>query len=95
MLDVIMNFFRKPKVASKDIAANRLKVCIIHDKTDGSPEILEMIRNEIIKIIDNYVEFDRDALEVNITHADAADGKTVSSALVANIPIKRVKRIGK
>jgi cell division topological specificity factor len=91
----LMKFFKKPRMASKDIAANRLKVCIIHDKTQGSPEILDMIRNEIIKVIENYVEFDRSALEVQITHSDCSDGKTAASALVANIPIKSIKRIGK
>ena len=94
MLDLI-KFFKKPKKASKDVAANRLRVCILHDKTQGSPEILDMIRNEIIKVIENYVEFDRSALEVQITHSDSGDGKNTASALVANIPIKSIKRVGK
>lgn len=94
MLDFI-RFFKKTKVTSKDIATNRLKVCIIHDKTQGSPEIIEMIRNEIIKVIENYVEFDRDALDVQITHSDYTNGKSAASALVANIPIKNIKRVGK
>ena len=88
----LLSFFKKSKKSSREVAASRLKVCIIHDKTQGSPEILDMIRNEIIRVIEKYVEFDRDSLDIQLTHSEGSKTQMAASALVANIPIRRVKR---
>ena len=46
----IFNFFSKPK-ASKEIAKERLKLVLIHDRANVSPQFLEMIKGEIMKVI--------------------------------------------
>ncbi|WP_346887180.1 cell division topological specificity factor MinE [Clostridium sp. UBA1056] len=78
------------KVSSKDIAADRLKLILVHDRATVSPDFLENIKVELLKTISNYAEIDSgEEIEVRITTSDEYDGS--SPALVASIPIKKVK----
>lgn len=90
MLQSIMNFFGRSK-ASKDVAKDRLKLVLIHDIANVSPQFLEMIKSEIIKVITNYIEIDEGELEIQLTRTKSEDGQGVVPALIANIPIKNVK----
>ncbi len=87
MMDLFSLFSRKP--ASKDVANERLKLILIHDRADLSPELLDLIKEEIMNVIAKYVEIDNSDVEVKLTKVQ--DGEGSSPALVANIPIKRMK----
>lgn len=65
-------------------AKNRLKLVLMHDRTQLSPVLLEQMRDEMVEVISRYVEIDKDALEVNL---ESDEGNTI--ALVANIPVLR------
>jgi cell division topological specificity factor len=80
--------FKKKASGSKDVAKDRLKLILLHDRGDVSPELLENIKNEIMQVLRKYVEFDED-LELQITHTDSDHGSI--PALIANIPIKKMK----
>ena len=54
MLFDLLNFGKKK--ASKDIAKERLKLVLIHDRANVSPQFLEMVKGEIIKVIQNYMD---------------------------------------
>lgn len=82
----LMGFFSKK--SSKDMAKERLKLILIHDRATVSPELLENIKEEIMNVISKYVEIDKDELEIKMTHADEEEGN--SPALVANIPIRKM-----
>ena len=45
-------------VASKEVAKERLRVVLIHDRSDVSPELLETLRQEIIAVISEHVIID-------------------------------------
>ena len=78
------------KVSSKDIAADRLKLILVHDRATVSPDFLENIKVELLKTISNYAEIDSgEEIEVRITTSAEYDGS--SPALIASIPIKKVK----
>lgn len=81
--------------ASKDIAKERLQLVLIHDRANVSPEFLEMIKGEIIKVIQHYMDIDEGALDIQLTRTKTDEGDRVVPALVANIPIKNVKNAGK
>jgi len=85
-----MNFFGSSK-PSKDVAKDRLKLVLIHDRANVSPQFLEMIKSEIIKVITNYIEIDESELEIQLTRTQSEDGQGIVPALIANIPIKNVK----
>ena len=49
-----MDFFRKKN--SGEVAKDRLKLLLISDRANCSPEIMEAIKNDIIKVITKYME---------------------------------------
>ena len=59
---------------------------LVHDRANLSPQILEALKEDLIEVISKYMEFDVDSIQVNLD----SDESTV--ALVANIPIREVKR---
>lgn len=94
MLLDLAKIFGKTK-SSKDIAKERLKLVLIHDRANVSPQFLEMIKSEIIKVISNYMDIDEDALDIQLTKMKSEDGKRFVPALIANIPIRNVKHSGR
>ena len=80
---------------SKDVAKERLKLVLIHDRANVSPQFLEMVKGEIIKVITHYMDIDESALDIQLTRTKSEDGDGVVPALVANIPIRNVKNSGK
>ena len=90
----LLKFFGRESVSSKDIAKERLRLILIHDRANVSPKFLEMIKSQLIDMISNYMEVDEDGLELKMTRIDKEENVTVP-ALVANIPIKKVKHLAK
>ena len=84
----IFNLFSS-KPSSKDLAKERLKLILIHDRASISPELLEKIKEEILAVISKYVEIDRSEIDVKMTKLDDEDGN--SPALIASIPIRNIK----
>ena len=68
---------------SKDDAKNRLKLVLMHDRSQLSPAQMQQMRDEIVDVISRYVEIDREALDLCL------EAETNTIALVANIPIIR------
>lgn len=84
MFDFLNRMFsREP---SKDIAKDRLKLVLVHDRANTSPDLLAEIKEELITVISNYMEIDERGIEVELST------KQDSVALIASIPVKRVKR---
>jgi cell division topological specificity factor len=75
---------RKPKSADK--AKERLKLVLIHDRTDISPANLELMKNELLQVISRYVEIDPKAVQIRMTQ----EGR--EQRLVADIPLKVTAR---
>jgi len=87
-----MNLFKlfSSKVFSKDIASDRLKLILIHDRADFSPDFLEMIKADILAVISKYAEVETGEIEVKLTTTEEYEGS--SPALIASIPIRKIKR---
>lgn len=81
--------------SSKDIAKERLKLVLIHDRANVSPQFLDMIKGELIQVISDYMEIDEKGLEIKLTKTRREIDNAMVPALVANIPIKRMKDNGK
>ena len=73
----LMDFFRRK--SSGDVAKDRLKLLLISDRANCSPEVMELIKNDIIKVISKYTQ----------TESEGENGRV--PALCANIPIKELK----
>lgn len=70
---------------AKNDAKNRLRLVLMHDRTQLSPVVLEQMRDDMVEVISKYVEIDKNALEVNL------ESESNTIALVANIPVLRTR----
>ena len=88
-----MDFFKlfSKKPSSKDVAKDRLKLVLIHDRANVSSQLLEILKTDIIKVITNYMEIDETELDIQISQA-TNDGGVNVPMLVANIPILSLKK---
>ncbi len=85
----LMDFFKKK--TSGDIAKDRLKLVLVSDRANCSPDIMEMIKNDIIQVISKYMEIDAEGLDIQITQTESEGNNGNVPALYANIPIKDMK----
>ncbi len=87
------SFFRNKKTKSKDDAKNRLQLVLVHDRANVSPEFLETLKGEILQVLLKYVEINQDDYDIQLTRVQSEDGERQIPALVANIPITKMKRV--
>ncbi|MTN35257.1 cell division topological specificity factor MinE, partial [Turicibacter sanguinis] len=65
MLDLFKIFSNESKT-SKNVAKERLKLVLVHDRIDCSPQLLDLIKSDILKVIANYAEIEEDGLEIKM-----------------------------
>lgn len=83
------SFFKK-KENSKDVAKERLKLVLVEDRTNISPDFLESIKNEILEVMLKYADVEEDNMDIKLTRMKSNENST--SALVANIPFSNPKQ---
>ena len=86
----VIGFFRQTDIeqqeeSAKETACNRLRVVLMQDRTNLTPELMERMRKEMVELLSKYVEMDKDALELNLEQ----DGEQI--ALMLSIPVIRAK----
>lgn len=87
----ILKMFNRDEKKSKNVAKERLKLVLVHDRGDLSPKFLEMIKGDIIRVISEYMIVDEEGLDIQMTRTRGDSEKDPIPALVANIPIIKVK----
>jgi len=84
MLDLFGRLFGKE--SSKDVAKERLRLVLVHDRSQMSPQLLDNLKTDLLRVIGEYMEIEPDSVAVDLeTHENQV-------ALVANIPVRRMKR---
>ncbi|MDP4127438.1 MAG: cell division topological specificity factor MinE [Bacillota bacterium] len=86
MLEFISRMLGRESASSKSVAKERLRLVLVHDRASISPTMLNRLREDLVKVISNYMEIDETALEFNLCQDDR------EVALVANIPVVKMKR---
>ena len=81
----VKNIFKRK--SSKEIAKDRLKILLISDRVNCSAETLEMIKNDITKVISKYMKIDADSMEIQISKTGSREKGNLNPVLNANIPI--------
>ncbi|WBW95860.1 cell division topological specificity factor MinE [Oceanirhabdus sp. W0125-5] len=87
-MDLLKQLFSS-KTSAKDVASDRLKLILIHDRATLSPDLLDNIKADILNCISKYVEIDNGDVDVKMANMDEIPNG--SPALIASIPIKRIK----
>lgn len=72
--------------ASKKVAKERLRLVLFHDRADMSPQIMQALKEDLIKVISEYMDIDQSGLEVSLS------SESEGIALVCNIPVLNLKR---
>lgn len=76
--------------SSADAAKERLKLVLIHDRTDINPDVMEKLKDELISVISHHVEIEPNSVKITMMH----EGR--EQRLIADIQLKphARKRIG-
>ena len=91
--EAVMGLFERfKKKNSGDAAKERLKLLLVSDRANCSPDVMEKIKNDIIKVISKYMEIDVEGLDIQITQTESDTNNGTVPALFANIPIKDLNR---
>ena len=86
-LDTLLG--RRPQPArpvrppSASVAKQRLVEVLIQDHVKLTPEAMEAIRRDIVKILSRHLDVDAERLQINITRGERGE------SLVANVPVRR------
>ena len=89
MFEVVMKLLNRNQKTSKEIAKDRLKVVLIHDRANISPEVMQALKNDLIEVISHYMDINKNEMEISLENDDN------SVALLANIPVNRIKNQAK
>ena len=73
---------------SGTIAKKRLQFVLIADRVGCTAEILEMIKNDMIKAISKYMEIDTSGLEIRITHVEDQEIHEKLPVLYVSMPVR-------
>ena len=86
----LLKVFSNKTTTPKDVAKDRLKLILIHDRGDIDPETIDKIRMEILQVLSKYIEIEADDVDIALNRA-GSDEDGNGPALVANIPIKNMR----
>ncbi len=75
----------RKKPTPGELAKERLKVVLVHDRMKISPELLEVIKSELLSVISRRLDVDAQQMQVNLTRDSGLE------KLHTDIPIKRQK----
>lgn len=88
MMSLFDRFFNGGRSAnaagSKEDAKSRLKILLVHDQVDLTPQQMQAMKAEILDVIARYCEVDREHVDVRLEKADNG------IAVVSSVPVRRV-----
>ncbi len=85
----MLKFFLKK--SSRQMAKDRLKILLISDRVSCSPQMMELIKQDIAKVISKYMKIDTDSMEIEINNTSTKGKLVKNPTLYANIPILDMK----
>jgi cell division topological specificity factor len=74
------------KTSSADQAKDRLKLVLINDRTDLTPDALNRLKDELIQVISRYIEIDSKAVNISVENIGR------EQRLIADIPLRTNRR---
>ena len=84
MAGLMDRLFNKP--SSANTARQRLQLVLIHDRANFPAGQIELMKEELIKVISRYVDIDRSKAEI------AVENEGREQRLIMNIPLSKENR---
>ena len=75
----------RKKPTPGEVAKERLKVVLVHDRMKVNPELLEVIKAELLSVLSRRLDVDEQQMNISLAREGGTD------KLQANVPIKRQK----
>lgn len=80
---------------SGETAKMRLKLLLVSDKAGCSPEMILMMRDDMIHVISKYMEIEKDKVRIQVERGRTGSGAGQAlPVLQANIPIRSMSNKG-
>lgn len=86
MANLLGKLFGKKEQRSGQMAKERLQLVLMHDRSDLSQSQVDAMKDEILRVIAKYVDFDPAAVEIDLKTSER------QTTLRAEIPIQSTKR---
>ncbi len=71
---------------SAQMAKERLKLVLVHDRTDISPGVMEKLKDDLIAVISRHIDIDPSAVRIEM----AQEGR--EQRLIADIPLRPARK---
>ena len=81
----MFRFFQRK--SSCQVAKDRLKILLISDRVNCSPEVMDLIITDIAKVISKYMKIDTENMDIQINAKKGNGRASKTPVLYANIPI--------
>lgn len=82
----LLDWFRDRRSSGKEIAEQRLRLILAHDRANISPGMLEILKDELIEVISRHLDVDPEKVEVKLTQDQH------ETRLIADIPLRTITR---
>jgi cell division topological specificity factor len=77
-------FGREPRSGQQ--AKERLQLVLVHDRSNISPAMMDLLKDELIATLERHLAIEREGVEMRLTQTRR------ESRLVADIPLKKSRR---
>jgi cell division topological specificity factor len=74
------------RASSADAAKERLKLVLIHDRTDINPDVIEKLKDDLLRAISHHVDIEPESVKITMMH----EGR--EQRLIADIQLKPRER---
>ena len=82
-MNVLRRWLRPRQAASAEVAKQRLKLVLVHDRLDMTPQLMETLKGDLIAVMSRHFDVDQTGISVEVVRSDRHDQLSIS------IPIKR------
>ena len=103
MLEVLREFWNRnkklvgnedqqeEKEKTRNLAKERLNILLVQDRASISTDFMEIMKQDIVKVIQKYVIVDEKTVEIEMTNSIKNDGLRSETGFVIKAPIINVK----
>lgn len=80
------------KESSSSVAKDRIKIILESDRLSMAPARMDQLKKDLMEVLAKYVEYDKDNIMISVDRQPENTDDDVMAVLIANAPIKKVKR---